>query len=297
MNILNHSEMGHKSTTFAENNMNLSCNGRTLDLSMPIVMGILNLTPDSFFDGGKHQQTDNILESCANMLNEGARIIDIGGVSTRPGAPEVSEGEEINRVVPILQQLVKNFPETWFSIDTFRARVARICIENGASIINDISGGELDGEMFQIIAQHQVPYVLMHMHGTPQTMQQHPMQGAVVTEVADFFKRKVTELTMLGAHQIILDPGFGFGKSLEANYQLLKNLGTLRINQLPLLAGVSRKSMINKVLNTRPADALNGTSVLNTFALQNGANLLRVHDVKEAVECIKLVAMYQNVSE
>ncbi|MDP2722314.1 MAG: dihydropteroate synthase [Bacteroidales bacterium] len=277
--------------------MNLSYNGRTLDLSTPLVMGILNLTPDSFFDGGKHQHQDNILESCAQMLHDGAQIIDIGGVSTRPGAPEVSEEEELKRVNPILQLLVKNFPETWFSIDTFRAGVARICLDNGASIINDISGGELDGEMFNIIAQHQVPYVLMHMHGTPQTMQQHPLQDAVVTEVAQFFKRKVTELTRLGVHQIILDPGFGFGKSLEANYLLLKNLENLRIDQWPLLAGVSRKSMINKVLETKPDQALNGTTVLNTIALQNGANLLRVHDVKEAVECIKLVTMYQNVSK
>jgi dihydropteroate synthase len=289
--------MGHKSTTFAENNMNLSYNGRTLDLSTPKVMGILNLTPDSFFDGGKHQHQDNILESCAQMLHDGAQIIDIGGVSTRPGAPEVSEEEELKRVNPILQLLVKHFPETWFSIDTFRSGVARICLDNGASIINDISGGELDGEMFNIIAQHQVPYVLMHMHGTPQTMQQHPLQDAVVTEVADFFKQKVTELKRLGVHQIILDPGFGFGKSLEANYLLLKNLETLRIDQWPLLAGVSRKSMINKVLETKPDQALNGTTVLNTIALQNGANLLRVHDVKEAVDCIKLVAMYQNVSK
>jgi dihydropteroate synthase len=231
------------------------------------------------------------------MLHDGAQIIDIGGVSTRPGAPEVSEEEELKRVNPILQLLVKHFPETWFSIDTFRSGVARICLDNGASIINDISGGELDGEMFNIIAQHQVPYVLMHMHGTPQTMQQHPLQDAVVTEVADFFKQKVTELKRLGVHQIILDPGFGFGKSLEANYLLLKNLETLRIDQWPLLAGVSRKSMINKVLETKPDQALNGTTVLNTIALQNGANLLRVHDVKEAVDCIKLVAMYQNVSK
>ncbi|MBU3928934.1 MAG: dihydropteroate synthase, partial [Bacteroidetes bacterium] len=271
--------------------MNLSYNGRTLDLSTPTVMGILNLTPDSFFDGGKYQHQDNILESCAQMLQDGAKIIDIGGVSTRPGAPEVNEEEELNRVIPILQLLVKNFPETWFSIDTFRAGVARICLDNGASIINDISGGKLDGEMFNLIARHQVPYVLMHMHGTPQTMQQHPLQDAVVTEVAAFFKRKVTELTKLGANQMILDPGFGFGKSLEANYQLLKNMENLRIDQWPLLAGVSRKSMINKVLETHPDEALNGTTVLNTLALQNGANLLRVHDVKEAVECIKLVAM------
>lgn len=260
-------------------------------------MGILNLTPDSFFDGGKHQHQDNILESCAQMLQDGARIIDIGGVSTRPGAPEVSEEEELKRVLPILQMLVKNFPETWFSLDTFRTAVVRICLDHGASIINDISGGDLDGDMFKTVAQYQVPYVLMHMHGTPQTMQQHPLQDAVVTEVAQFFKRKVTELTRLGAHQIILDPGFGFGKSLEANYLLLKNLETLRIDQWPLLAGISRKSMINKVLETKPDQALNGTTVLNTIALQNGANLLRVHDVKEAVECIKLVAMYQTVSQ
>ncbi|PKP32309.1 MAG: dihydropteroate synthase [Bacteroidetes bacterium HGW-Bacteroidetes-16] len=277
--------------------MNLSYNGRTLDLSTPKVMGILNLTPDSFFDGGKHQHQDNILESCAQMLQDGARIIDIGGVSTRPGAPEVSEEEELKRVLPILQMLVKNFPETWFSLDTFRTAVVRICLDHGASIINDISGGDLDGDMFKTVAQYQVPYVLMHMHGTPQTMQQHPLQDAVVTEVAQFFKRKVTELTRLGAHQIILDPGFGFGKSLEANYLLLKNLETLRIDQWPLLAGISRKSMINKVLETKPDQALNGTTVLNTIALQNGANLLRVHDVKEAVECIKLVAMYQTVSQ
>jgi len=285
--------MGHKNTTFAENNRVLSLNGSHLDISTPVVMGILNLTPDSFYDGGKHVDKANILKTCEQMLLDGALIIDLGGVSTRPGAGEVNETEELNRVLPILKTLVKHFPGVWFSIDTYRSAVAEQCVNAGAMMINDISGGNLDNHMFATISRLRVPYVLMHMHGTPQTMQQYPLEGGVVNDVRDFFTKKVDELHALGVEQIILDPGYGFGKTLEANYLLLKKQESLRINNLPLLAGLSRKSMINKVLGTQPVEALNGTSVLNTLALHNGANILRVHDVKEAVECIKLFDHYQ----
>lgn len=258
-------------------------------------MGILNLTPDSFFDGGRHLQSDNIMETCNQMLVDGAHIIDIGGISTRPGAQEVSEQEELSRIQPVLKLLVAEFPTTWFSIDTYRSAVAEACIDEGARMINDISGGNMDNKMFKTIARLKVPYVIMHMVGTPQTMQQHPLDTTVVTEVATFFKNKIHELNELGISQIILDPGFGFGKTLEANFLLLKKLESLRVNNLPVLCGISRKSMINKVLGTKPAEALNGTSVLNTLALQNGANLLRVHDIKEAVQCIQLMDFYQSI--
>jgi len=285
--------MGHKNTTFAENNRLLSFNGFHLDISTPVVMGILNLTPDSFYDGGKHVDEANILKTCEQMLQDGACIIDMGGVSTRPGAPEVNEQEELKRVLPVLRTLVKHFPGVWFSIDTYQSTVAEKCVEAGAMMINDISGGNLDNHMFATIARLRVPYVLMHMHGTPQTMQKYPLEWGAVDDVRDFFTKKVDELRALGVEQIILDPGYGFGKTLEANYLLLKKQESLRIDNLPLLTGLSRKSMINKVLGTQPVEALNGTSVLNTLALLNGANILRVHDVKEAVECIRLVEQYQ----
>ncbi len=285
--------MGHKNTTFAENNRLLSFNGFHLDISTPKVMGILNLTPDSFFDGGKHVDIANILKTCEEMLIDGAQIIDLGGVSTRPGAALVSEQEEWERVLPILKSLVVHFPGVWFSIDTYRSVIAEKCVEAGAMMINDISGGNLDPNMFATIARLRVPYVLMHMHGTPQSMQHHPLDIGLVDEVKDFFLNKVDDLRALGVEQIILDPGYGFGKTLEANYLLLKEQESLRIDNLPLLTGLSRKSMINKVLGTQAKDALNGTSVLNTLALLNGASILRVHDVKEAVECIRLVEQYQ----
>jgi dihydropteroate synthase len=285
--------MGYKSTTFAENNMKLSYNGYTLDLATPKVMGILNVTPDSFYDGGKHFAMGNILKTCEQMLMDGAHIIDIGGVSTRPGAQEVSEQEEYDRVIPALKILVKNFPQTWFSVDTYRSQIAEICVNEGARIINDISGGNLDNQMFTVVGRLKIPYVLMHMHGTPQTMQQKPLNESVVNEVQHFFIKKVNQLKELGGDQVILDPGFGFGKTLDANYRLLKNQDKIRVDNLPILTGISRKSLINKVLDIKPEQALNGTTILNTLALQQGANILRVHDVREAKECIIMMIKYQ----
>jgi dihydropteroate synthase len=285
--------MGYKSTTFAENNMKLSYNGYTLDLATPKVMGILNVTPDSFYDGGKHFAMGNILKTCEQMLMDGAHIIDIGGVSTRPGAQEVSEQEEYDRVIPALKILVKNFPQTWFSVDTYRSQIAEICVNEGARIINDISGGNLDNQMFTVVGKLKIPYVLMHMHGTPQTMQQKPLNESVVNEVQHFFIKKVNQLKELGGDQVILDPGFGFGKTLDANYRLLKNQDKIRVDNLPILTGISRKSLINKVLDIKPEQALNGTTILNTLALQQGANILRVHDVREAKECIIMMIKYQ----
>jgi dihydropteroate synthase len=285
--------MGYKSTTFAENNMKLSYNGYTLDLATPKVMGILNVTPDSFYDGGKHFAMGNILKTCEQMLMDGADIIDIGGVSTRPGAQEVSEQEEYDRVIPALKILVKNFPQTWFSIDTYRSQIAEICVNEGARIINDISGGNLDNNMFSVVGRLKMPYVLMHMHGTPQTMQQNPLNESVVNEVQHFFIKKVNQLKEFGVDQVILDPGFGFGKTLDANYSLLKNQDKIRVDNLPILTGISRKSLINKVLDIKPEQALNGTTILNILALQHGANILRVHDVREAKECVIMMEKYQ----
>jgi dihydropteroate synthase len=256
-------------------------------------MGILNVTPDSFYDGGKHFAMGNILKTCEQMLMDGAHIIDIGGVSTRPGAQEVSEQEEYDRVIPALKILVKNFPQTWFSVDTYRSQIAEICVNEGARIINDISGGNLDNQMFTVVGKLKIPYVLMHMHGTPQTMQQKPLNESVVNEVQHFFIKKVNQLKELGGDQVILDPGFGFGKTLDANYRLLKNQDKIRVDNLPILTGISRKSLINKVLDIKPEQALNGTTILNTLALQQGANILRVHDVREAKECIIMMIKYQ----
>ncbi len=275
-----------KDTVFTKKKT-LNCRGKLLDLSTPVVMGILNLTPDSFYDGGELNTIDAAITKCAKMLNDGAVIIDIGAYSSRPGAEEISEEEELKRLLPYLNQLVKNFPDTVFSVDTFRANVAEKAIENGTAIINDISGG--NDEMFQTVRKLGVPYILMHIKGTPQTMQQNLLEGKILNEVMFYFSERLNKLHRLGVNDIILDPGFGFGKTLEQNYELLKAFEQFRIFDKPLLAGVSRKSMINKVLGTKPKNALNGTAVLNTLLLERGADILRVHDVKEAVEAVKLV--------
>lgn len=267
---------------------------KTIDFSTPKIMGILNLTPDSFYDGGKYQIEKQWVNQTRKMLEEGADIIDLGAVSTRPGAEDVSEDRELKRLLAPLKRLVAEFPEAIFSIDTYRAEVARHCVEAGAKMINDISGGNFDKTMFPTIAQLKVPYVLMHIHGTPKNMQQQPLSENIVTHVRSFFAEKVSALRVLGVEDIILDPGFGFGKTLESNYELLAKMSSTRIDDLPLLAGVSRKSMINKILNTTPTEAMNGTTVVNTLALLNGANLLRVHDVKEARQAIDIVQYYHN---
>ncbi|MDO6738079.1 dihydropteroate synthase [Wenyingzhuangia sp. 2_MG-2023] len=258
-------------------------------------MGILNITPDSFFDGGMYKDEKTILHQVEKMLSDGATFIDVGAYSSRPGAKHISVDEEINRVVPVVQLLIQHFPEIFISIDTFRSQVARKCIEAGACMINDISGGDLDAEMFTTVANLQVPYIIMHMQGNPQNMQEAPVYKNVVTEVFYELSKKVEKLNTLHVHDVILDVGFGFGKTLEHNYELLKNLDYFQEMELPLLTGISRKSMLYKPLNISPQEALNATTVANTIALQKGTQILRVHDVKEAVEAVKLFRLIENV--
>lgn len=252
-------------------------------------MGILNITPDSFYDGGKYSDIDSILKKTEKMLVDGADIIDIGASSTRPGAESITVNEELKRIIEPVKQISGRFPEAVISIDTYRSKVARETVSAGAHIINDISGGTLDGNMFQTIADLKVPYILMHIQGKPKTMQDSPISENVINTVYDFFKQKVESLNKLGVYDIILDPGFGFGKTLECNYQLLRNIESIRVDNLPVLAGISRKSMINKVLGISSQAALNGTTTLNTVSLLQGANIIRVHDVKEAKEVVMLI--------
>ncbi len=273
--------------------MTINCNGKLIDLSNPKVMGILNITPDSFFDGGNYSTDKDILVQTEKMLNEGATFIDIGAYSSRPNAEHISEDEELKRLLPTIKLLIKNFPEILISVDTFRSAIAKKSIEIGACMINDISGGTLDKDMFKIIGELQVPYILMHIKGTPQNMQQQPTYGNVVQDVMSYFAEKVMELRQEKVNDIILDVGFGFGKTLEHNYELLKKLSYFKTFELPILTGVSRKSMLYNLLNTSAKEALNATSVANTIALQNGTTILRVHDVKEAMETIKITQMLQ----
>lgn len=267
----------------------LNCRGRLLDLSAPVVMGILNVTPDSFFDGGRHDDPDHAFRQAEKMIREGARIIDVGGASSRSGADTVPEEEELRRVVPLVSQLAAAFPEIVVSVDTWRASVAREAAAAGAGILNDISAGCMDDNLYPEVAKSGLPYVLMHMQGTPATMQQAPVYDDVVTEVLDFFIAETGRLRTLGVTDIVLDPGFGFGKTVEHNYRLLNHLSLFSsVTGLPVLAGLSRKSMICKVLKVNPEQALNGTTALHMVALQQGAKILRVHDVKEAVEVIRL---------
>jgi dihydropteroate synthase len=282
--------MTDKNTVFAEKTT-LNLRGKLLDLSTPLVMGILNLTPDSFYqpEGRDGQPALNqVLKEAEQMLQDGASILDLGAYSSRPNAEHISAAEELQRLLPVLQALVKTFPEAVFSVDTFRAEVAEKAIEAGAHIINDISAGELDENMFETVARLRVPYILMHMQGTPQTMQNNPRYEHLIPELTDYFVKKIQKLQDLGAFDILIDPGFGFGKTLEHNYEILGKLETFKMLQVPLLAGVSRKSMIYKVLGGTAADALNGTTVANTIALLKGAKILRVHDVKPAVEAVKI---------
>lgn len=278
--------------TSQDTNFTFSFLGKTHQLQLPLVMGILNLTSDSFFDGNNYNTEKKIITQVEKMITEGAGIIDVGAQSSRPGAKIQVEEDELERLLPALKIIVKNFPSTLISVDTFRAAIAQQAVDCGATIINDISGGTMDTKMFSTIAHLKVPYVLMHIQGTPTTMQLNPTYQNVVEEVNLFFKKQIETLNNLGVKQLILDPGFGFGKTLEHNFDLLKNFSTFKTYGYPLLAGLSRKSMINKVINTKPEEALNGTSVLNTIALLNGAAMLRVHDVKQAVETIKLTQAY-----
>lgn len=266
----------------------LNCKGRLLSLKTPLVMGILNLTPDSFYDGGRYQDTDMLLRRAEQMLKEGAAIIDVGGMSSRPGAGLISLDEELDRVIAPIETIIKAFPDCIISIDTIRAKVAKLAVEAGASIVNDISAGKFDDQLYPTVANLGVPYILMHMKGSPENMQKNPAYKEVVTDIYDFFVKELGLLRSLGLVDIVLDPGFGFGKSVEDNYRLLNNLHAFQALDLPLLCGISRKSMICKVLKRQPKDALNGTTALHMVALQQGAKMLRVHDVKEAVEVIKL---------
>ena len=267
----------------------INCKGKLIDLDTPKVMGILNITPDSFFDGGKFKSDANILKHTEKMLSEGATFIDFGGYSSRPNAQHISEDEELLRVIPAVELLIKKFPEILISIDTFRSNVATKCVNIGACMINDISAGNMDVKMFTTVAKLQVPYIIMHMQGTPQTMQKSPKHVDIVHEVIHYFSKKVNELHALNVNDIIIDVGFGFGKTPEQNYELLKNLSLLKNLEVPILTGISRKSMLYKLLKITPAKALNATTVANTMALMNGTNILRVHDVKEAVEAIIIV--------
>ena len=266
----------------------MNCKGKLIDLSSPKVMGILNITPNSFYDGGKFTAENQILVQVEKMILEGATFIDIGAYSSKPNAKFVSETEEISRIIPVLELILNKFPETIISIDTFRSEVAKICIENGAAIINDISAGNLDEKMWEIIAKFNVPYIMMHMKGNPKTMQSLTNYENIVKEILIYFSEKIAKARSLGINDLIIDPGFGFAKTLEQNFEVLQKLELFQMLDLPILAGISRKSMIYKTLETNAENALNGTTVLNTIALTKGAKILRVHDVKEAMECVDL---------
>tara|TARA_B100000787_G_scaffold13800_1_gene9936 strand:- start:1725 stop:2546 length:822 start_codon:yes stop_codon:yes gene_type:complete len=269
--------------------MTINCKGTLIDLSSPKVMGILNITPDSFFDGGKYKNDTDILVHVKKMLVDGATFIDVGAYSSKPGAIKISEDQEIKRILPVIDLLIREFPDIIISVDTFRSKVAELSINAGAAIINDISGGNMDENMFKTVAKLQVPYIIMHMLGTPQNMQKNPIYSDITHELISFFSDKIFKLHQLKLNDIIIDVGFGFGKTIDHNFELLKNLSLFKNLDTPVLVGISRKSMLYKTLDISAQEALNATTSANTIALLNGANILRVHDVKEAVEAIKIV--------
>jgi len=277
----------------------LTSGNRHLSIDRPLVMGILNLTPDSFYDGGKYSISESVaVNRVKEMVQQGAQMIDIGGTSSKPGAAIINPEEEQERLLPFFEAIRGAVPEIWISVDTYHSSTARVCLEMGADIVNDISAGTLDEKIFEVSAEFNVPYILMHMQGIPGTMQQNPEYNAVVNEVSSFFKERISKLKLYGVKQIILDPGFGFGKNLDHNYSLLKHLNSFQKQfQLPVMAGVSRKSMINKVIHTKPENALNGTTALHMIALMNGASILRVHDVKEAMQVIQLFEKYKSTGD
>ena len=274
---------------FLKRNSSIALGEVQIDLSIPLVMGIVNVTPDSFYGGSQMEDETVMLKAIEKMVEDGVSIIDVGAVSTRPGAANISTKAELNRLLPAVQAIRKNFPDLHLSVDTFRSWVAvRVIDEIGPIIINDVSGGSLDSKMFETVGRLNVPYILSHMQGTPQTMQDNPHYEDVVKDVASFFSERVKKLTRAGVKDVILDPGFGFGKTLDHNYELLNRLDAFKVFQLPVMVGLSRKSMIWRALDLKPETALNGTSVANTMALLGGADILRVHDVKEAMEAVKL---------
>ncbi len=274
--------------------MNISCKGKLIDLTTPKIMGILNLTPDSFYDGGLYNNIDRALAQTEKMLLEGATFIDVGGASSKPGAVEITVDEELARVLPVIEKIHKKFPDTLISIDTYRSDVAQQAVAGGAAMVNDISGGNLDAKMLKTVGALGVPFVAMHMQGKPQNMQDKPSYNNILTDIRSFFAAKVDAAHKAGIHDIIIDPGFGFGKTLEHNYALLKYLSSIQVDGIPMLIGVSRKSMIYKLLHIEVAEAGNGTSVLNTVALQQGVQILRVHDVKEAHQAVQLIEKLKN---
>lgn len=269
--------------------MTINCNGNLIPLDSPKVMGILNLTPDSFYDGGKYKNEQEIVSQVEKMLSQGATFIDVGAYSSRPDAADISEDEELKRIVPIIAVLTKEFPDILLSIDTFRSKVARETVEAGAAIINDISAGNLDDKMLKSIAELKVPYIMMHMRGTPKTMKSLNEYDNLLQDILYYFSEKIKEARALGIDDLIVDPGFGFSKNKVQNFELLNKMELFDILEIPLLVGLSRKSMIYNTLGNTPKEALNGTSALHVIALYKGANILRVHDVKEAVECVKLI--------
>lgn len=271
------------------NDMFINCKGSLIDLSVSRVMGILNCTPDSFFDGGKYSNQKQLLERAEKMLSDGADFIDIGAYSSKPNAEFVSESAELQRIVPIVETVLKHFPNALISVDTFRSGVAKACVESGAAIVNDISAGLLDENMLGVVGNLKVPYIMMHMRGTPQTMQKLTSYDDIVKEMLFYFSERIAAAREVGIGDIIIDPGFGFAKTLEQNYEILGKLELFQMTDLPVLAGFSRKSMIYKLLGSTPEESLNGTTVLNTVALTKGAKILRVHDVREAVEATKIM--------
>jgi dihydropteroate synthase len=269
----------------------LKSKGRLLDISQPVVMGILNATPDSFYNKGRDSDIGSLLHKAEQMLKDGAAILDIGGATTKPSAQLISAYEELQRVIPVIEAIIKRFPDAWLSADTYNAAVAKEAVVAGVSIINDVSSGSIDKDMLATVASLQVPYIAMHMQGTPETMQQNPQYNNVTLDILYYLRDVCDDCHMAGINDIVIDPGFGFGKTLEHNYELLRNMYTLRTLGKPILAGISRKGMIWKALNTNPEGALNGTTALHVIALQQGANILRVHDVKEARQVITLMGM------
>ncbi len=274
---------------FLKRKSTINLGGHLIDLTTPIVMGVINLTPDSFFDGGKIKGKKDLLQKVGKMVNEGATLFDFGAISTRPGADLISTKEELGRLLPALTEVRKKFPDIHISIDTYRSWVAvRVIDEIGPVIVNDISGGSLDSKMFETIGKIKVPYILSHLQGTPQNMQENPTYDDIIKDVSNYLSDRVKKLTKAGVDDVIIDPGFGFGKELMHNYELLNRLDSFKVFQLPVMVGISRKSMLWKVLNAKPDDALNATSVANTMALLGGADILRVHDVKEAKQAIQI---------
>jgi dihydropteroate synthase len=285
-------------TKFLKRKNSINLNGRLLDLSQPVVMGIINVTPDSFFDGGKYKTEKKVVKRAEEILEQGGAVIDIGALTTKPGSEGISTKDEIERLLPAVKAVKKEFPNAFISIDTYRSWVALKVIEEcGPCMVNDVSGGNFDDHMFDTIGKLGVPYVLMHMQGTPLKMQQNPEYDDIIRDISMFFTEQVKKLTKAGVKDAIIDPGFGFGKNLEHNYELLNRLDSFKVFQLPLMVGVSRKSMICKLLNVKPEGALNGTSVVNTLALMGGADILRVHDVSEAVEAVRILNMVRSTSK